>query len=81
MARSLMGCYAVDLWDPYNDYHMGNIAEKCAVKYNVTREQQDAYAIESYKRAAKAYDENAFAEEIVPVEISQKKGGSVCGEP
>ena len=65
------------LWDPYNDYHMGNIAEKCAAKYEITREAQDAYAIESYTRAARAYENKSFADEIVPVEIPQKKGGSI----
>ncbi|MBI3886405.1 MAG: acetyl-CoA C-acetyltransferase, partial [Opitutae bacterium] len=39
------------LWDPYNNLHMGNCAEQCAAKYTFTREQQDAYAIESFKRA------------------------------
>ena len=57
------------LWDVYNDYHMGNAAELCAREYKFTREDQDAFAIESYTRAQKAYAVNAFANEIVPVEI------------
>ena len=43
------------LWDPYSDFHMGNAAEICAKEYKITREEQDAFAIESYKRAAAAY--------------------------
>lgn len=57
------------LWDPYNDYHMGSAGELCAREYKFTREDQDAYAIESYTRAAKAHEKNAFADEIIPVEI------------
>jgi acetyl-CoA C-acetyltransferase len=45
------------LWDPYNNIHMGNCAEKCAEKYTFTREEQDAYAIESFKRANAAQQE------------------------
>jgi len=62
------------LWDVYNDKHMGNCAEICADKFSFTREQQDAYAIESYKRAVTAIDSGAFKNEIVPVEIPQRKG-------
>ena len=53
---------------------MGNIAELCAAKYEITREQQDAYATESYKRAQAAYAENAFADELIPVAIPQRGG-------
>ena len=63
------------LWDPYNNIHMGNCAEQCAVKYAFTREQQDAYAIESFKRANAAQQDGRFAQEITPVEISDAKGG------
>jgi len=62
------------LWDPYNNIHMGNCAEKCAAKYNFTREQQDAYAIESFKRANAAQKDGRFAAEITPVEITDAKG-------
>ena len=62
------------LWDPYNNIHMGNCAEKCATKYNFTREQQDAYAIESFKRANAAQKDGRFAREITPVEITDTKG-------
>ena len=64
------------LWDPYNNIHMGNCAEKCAAKYHFTREQQDAYAIESFKRANAAQQDGRFAAEITPVEITDAKGGS-----
>ncbi len=62
------------LWDPYNNIHMGNCAEKCAAKYHFTREQQDAYAIESFKRANAAQQDGRFAQEITPVELTDAKG-------
>jgi acetyl-CoA C-acetyltransferase len=62
------------LWDPYNNIHMGNCAEQCAAKYKFTREAQDAYAIESFKRANAAQKEGRFAAEITPVEITDAKG-------
>ncbi|MBI5423962.1 MAG: thiolase family protein [Opitutae bacterium] len=62
------------LWDPYNNVHMGNCAEKCAAKYSFTREQQDAFAIESFKRANAAQKDSRFAAEITPVEIADAKG-------
>ncbi len=62
------------LWDPYNNLHMGNCAEQCATKYKFTREAQDAYAIESFKRANAAQKEGKFAAEITPVEITDAKG-------
>ncbi len=62
------------LWDPYNNLHMGNCAEQCAAKYQFTREQQDAYAIESFKRANAAQQEGKFAAEITPFEITDAKG-------
>ena len=63
------------LWDPYNNIHMGNCAEKCAAKFNFTREQQDAYAIESFKRANAAQKDGLFSQEITPVELTDGKGG------
>lgn len=57
------------LWDVYKDFHMGNAAEICAREYKITREDQDNFAIESYTRAQNAYAKNAFANELVPVEI------------
>ncbi|MCA9808628.1 MAG: thiolase family protein, partial [Cyanobacteria bacterium HKST-UBA06] len=62
------------LWDPYENIHMGNCAEQCVEKYNFSREDQDAYAIESYKRALAAQAAGDFAEEIVPVPVAQRKG-------
>jgi acetyl-CoA C-acetyltransferase len=62
------------LWDPYNNWHMGNAAELCVKENSFTREEQDAYAIESYKRAQKAQVEGHFKNEIVPVELVGKKG-------
>lgn len=64
------------LWDPYNNIHMGNCAEKCAAKYTFSREQQDAYAIESFKRANAAQKDGKFAAEITPVEITDAKGNT-----
>ncbi|MBC9914208.1 acetyl-CoA C-acyltransferase [Chitinophaga varians] len=60
------------LWDPYKDFHMGNAAELCAAEYKITREDQDAYAIESYRRAAVAWEKGYFKKEVVPVEIPGK---------
>lgn len=62
------------LWDVYNDYHMGSAAELCAVDCNVTREEQDAFAIESYKRAQASQADGKFKTEITPVELKDKKG-------
>jgi acetyl-CoA C-acetyltransferase len=62
------------LWDVYNDYHMGSAAELCAADCNISREEQDAYAIESYIRAQKAQGEGKFKSEITPVELKDKKG-------
>ncbi len=61
------------LWDVYNDYHMGNAAELCAENCNISREAQDEYTIESYKRAEEATKNGYFKDEIVPVEIKGKK--------
>ena len=62
------------LIDVYGNVPMGNCAELCAKEYHFTREQQDAFAIESYKRSAAAWAKGNFKEEIVPVEIVTKKG-------
>lgn len=62
------------LWDVYNDYHMGSAAELCAVDCNISREEQDAFAIESYNRAQKAQANGKFRNEITPVELKDKKG-------
>jgi acetyl-CoA C-acetyltransferase len=60
------------LWDVYNDFHMGNAGELCAKDNNISREEQDAFAIESYERAKAAYAKHAFKDEIVAVEIPVK---------
>ncbi|KAL9549403.1 DNA topoisomerase 2-associated protein pat1 [Mucor bainieri] len=65
------------LWDAYNNIHMGSCAENTAANYNITREDQDSHAIESYKRAAKAWENGAFDAEIAPVTIKSKKGETV----
>ncbi len=62
------------LWDVYNDIHMGNCAELLAREHKITREDQDEYALLSYKRALKAIEEGKFEKEIVPVEVPQRKG-------
>lgn len=62
------------LTDVYNDYHMGNAAEKCAVDYNISREDQDGFAIESYKRSAQAWEANKFSDEIIPVTVKNRRG-------
>ena len=62
------------LWDVYNDYHMGSAAELCASECNITREAQDNFAIESYKRAQAAQTAGKFAGEIVAIEVKDRKG-------
>lgn len=65
------------LRDVYNEYMMGNAADKTAKEYNISREEQDEFAINSYKKAAASWDTGKFKEEIVPVEIPQRKGDPV----
>ena len=65
------------LTDVYNEYHMGNAAELCAKECNISREEQDAFAIESYERSARAWSEGKFNDEIVPVEVPQRRGDPV----
>jgi acetyl-CoA C-acetyltransferase len=60
------------LWDVYNDYHMGSAAENTAKEMNITREMQDEFAIQSYKRSAEAGKAGLLKNEIVPVEIPQR---------
>jgi len=60
------------LWDVYKDYHMGNAAELCATECKISREDQDGYAIESYKRAQAAWSKGLFKDEVVWVTIPQK---------
>jgi acetyl-CoA C-acetyltransferase len=65
------------LWDPYGDKHMGNCAEACVTKYAFTREEQDRFSLESYRRAQEAVKTGKFKKEIAVVEIEGKKGKSV----
>lgn len=65
------------LWCAFNDYHMGITAENLASQYHITREEQDEFAARSQARAAKAIREGKFKEEIVPVEIPQRKGDPI----
>ena len=65
------------LWDVYNDYHMGVAAELCASELKISREEQDEFAILSYKRSGEATEKGLFKEEIVPVEIPQRKGDPI----
>jgi acetyl-CoA C-acetyltransferase len=62
------------LWDAFEDFHMGMTAELVAEKYKIGRQQQDAYAVESHRRAIEAIKSGRFADQIVPVAIPQKKG-------
>lgn len=62
------------LWDVYNDFHMGKAAEICAKECNISREQQDEYAIESYKRAIKAHEEGYLDDEVIEMKIKDRKG-------
>jgi acetyl-CoA C-acetyltransferase len=60
------------LWDPYSDYHMGEAGELCSREYKVSREEQDAFARESYTRTINAYEAGLFNDELVPVQIEGK---------
>jgi acetyl-CoA C-acetyltransferase len=62
------------LWDAYEDFHMGMTGELVAEKYGIRRERQDAYAVESHRRAIDAIKNGRFKDEIVPISIKQKKG-------
>ena len=65
------------LTDVYNSVHMGVCADNCATEYNITREDQDNFAIESYRRSAAAWDSGKFKDEIVPVEVPQRRGDAI----
>ena len=65
------------LWDIVNDFHMGISNDLCSEKYNVSREDQDRYAAESYRRTLEAINAGKFKDEIMPVEIPQRKGDPV----
>src|SRR5687767_1364077 len=65
------------LWCAFENYHMGNTGEVVAERYGVTREEQDEYALNSHRKAAAAIKAGKFKDEILPVEIPQKKGAAV----
>ncbi|HLR10642.1 MAG TPA: acetyl-CoA C-acetyltransferase [Sporosarcina sp.] len=65
------------LWCAFNDYHMGVTAENLCERYNLTREEQDAFAAASQQKAATAIETGRFEDEIVPVEIPQRKGDPI----
>jgi acetyl-CoA C-acetyltransferase len=66
------------LWDVYNNFHMGHGGELCAAKYRLTRKELDDFAFESYRRAREAIAIGIFKQEIVPVEVPQRKGPAVA---
>ena len=68
------------LWDVYNELHMGMCGDRCAEKYHFSRQEQDDYAVESYKRALEAMKSGVSAEEIVPVEVKNGKAPVVVSE-
>ncbi|TVR77488.1 MAG: acetyl-CoA C-acyltransferase [Chitinophagaceae bacterium] len=76
-ANMVDGLLRDGLMDPYKGYHMGNAAEICAVDCNISREEQDKYAVEAYKRTAAAYDAGYFNDELVEVEVPQRKGDPI----
>lgn len=65
------------LWDVYNDFHMGNTGEVVAERHNITREQCDKFALSSHQKAAKATEDGSFKDEIMTIEIPQKKGDPI----
>lgn len=65
------------LTDVYNDQHMGLCAELCATEHSFSREEQDAFALESYARSAKAWEGGKFKEEVVPVAVPQRRGDAI----
>ncbi|MDP2058561.1 MAG: acetyl-CoA C-acyltransferase [Flavobacteriaceae bacterium] len=76
-AELIDGLQKDGLSDAYDHQAMGICGDLCATEHHFTREQQDAYAIQSYKRSAKAWADGKFADEVVPVEIPQRKGDPI----
>lgn len=75
--KAIDGLVLDGLHDVYNNYHMGVAAELCASDCNISREDQDAFAIESYKRSAAAWEAGKFDDEIVAVEVPQRRGDAI----
>lgn len=65
------------LWDVYNDYHMGVTAENVAAQYQISREEQDAFALQSQQRAQMAIEQEKFKAEIIPVSVPQRRGNAL----
>jgi len=65
------------LVDPFDKNAMGVLADNCATKYSFSREEQDAFAIESYRRSAKAWSEGKFSNEVIPVAVPQRRGDAL----
>ncbi|PHS05985.1 MAG: acetyl-CoA C-acyltransferase [Kordia sp.] len=76
-SKMLDGMQVDGLVDAYSQEAMGVYADACATEYNITREDQDAFALESYKRATEAWDAGKFNNEVVPVEVPQRRGEPV----
>lgn len=74
--RIIDGMIHDGLWDPYGNIHMGNIGEICAKEYKITREQQDEFAKNSYEKALEAIKNGYFKDQIVPLELKDKKGNT-----
>lgn len=76
-AQMIDGLQKDGLVDAYSQEAMGASADLCATEHNISREEQDAYAVESYKRSAKAWETGKFDNEVVPVEIPQRRGEAI----
>jgi acetyl-CoA C-acetyltransferase len=68
------------LWDAFDDHHMGMAAEHCSKQYSISRQDQDAYALESFRRASEAQKAGRFNDEIAPITIKTKKGEVTVSE-
>ncbi len=68
------------LWDAYGDKHMGSYGEVCAAKYGFSKKDQDDFAVRSYERARKATDDGVFQDEVVPIEVQDRKGSTWVSE-
>jgi acetyl-CoA C-acetyltransferase len=73
-AEAVDGILKDGLWDVYNDYHMGNAAELCARECSIGREEQDAFAAESYRRAIEARDKGLWNDEVIEMKVPGRKG-------
>jgi len=76
-AKLVDGLVKDGLTDVYNESHMGNCADLCAREHEFSREEQDAFAIESYRRSAAAWEAGKFRDEVVPVAVPQRKGDPI----